>query len=186
MSKEKKVMENEKTDSGRNADGERDKRKQFQETWEGLNEDERFERAYGLQQSESGASRKVQELLSKNQHLESKNDDGKMTEQAQLLLEAKAKLDVQTRLIERAAAGEIPADIAIQFANTPDPDGLFDRLEQVISERVDAEVNTRIGSKTPEGYYPHKDYVPNVGKMTIQEISRLPDHIRDRLMGMES
>ena len=112
-------MENVKTDPGRDADGERDKRKQFRDTWEGLTEDERFERAYGLQQSESGASRKVQELLAKTQHLESKADDGKLTEQAQLLLEAKAKLDLQTRLLERAVRNSGAYRMSLFTKNIP-------------------------------------------------------------------
>ena len=96
------------------------------------------------------------------------------------LAAAKQLLDVQARLIERAVQHEIDPGLAIEFARSGDPDGVFDRVLAEIDGRADAQVNQRIGGQTPPEASGKMVRLPDLNGMTPSEIMRLPAGIREQ------
>ena len=166
-----------------------EKRARFRELWESKSPEEREEFAFGLQQSDAGAGKKVQELTAERDRYKELAESGDLSEERARLAAAKRFLDVQNRLLEKAVRHEIDPAVAIEFARSKDPDALFDGVVGEIRKGVDAGVNQRLSAfnTAPEGS-PSQNPVPDLAKLSQKEIARLPkgvfqEYLTRHLMG---
>ena len=181
----------------------RDEREQeFQSKWESWDEDSRLQYVQEIRSTQSGLDRKVRELNEGNKSLQQLVDKFKESGEQNRAQESeemrafkndldefraqKALIRRQAETLQRAAEGQIPLDVALQFAELDDAPALVERLEDVINARANQITNQRLADSDPHMITAGDNAGPitwaDIMRMSPGEQKRIPQAIIDRAM----
>ena len=163
----------------------------FIERWGNLSDEEREKAGESMFSETRGLNRKVTELHAKLDELRGEKQSATATtEKAVSTLDelrdeiaevraAKLLVQKQSAMLARAGDRDIDPKLALAFAETSDPDGVFELAVSEIERRAQSQVNERL-SATPVPRSGNLGSGYNLENMTKAERDRLPASIRDR------
>ena len=181
----------------------RDERNEdFLEKWQDMTAEEQWAYTQELRATQSGQDRKIrtlnedlkgtQELLDKIKDSADKNTAAESEEMRAFKNDLdefraqKALIRRQAETLQRAAEGQIPLDVALQFAELDDAPALVERLEDVINARANQITNQRLADSDPHMITAGDNAGPitwaDIMRMSPGEQKRIPQAIIDRAM----